>query len=246
MTATEASKTSSEPPLPVQEQTSQTRPISWTALLALLLGLSSPLVLLSACFLLFPLGAVLLGAVALWQTHEVEPVPLGRGAAWMGLFLGLFVASGAVAYQAAMTTLEETQVDVLFQQFLGYLRQGKLARAHQLTRNPLFRLESPDHIEPKYASDPELTRSLEELKKDLVVTFLVSARKIEVTEALTFVDLVQENRKLLRRQYTLRVVTEAGERKEVTLDVVFLRRADTRGVGAWWIQKFHIPVDQLF
>ncbi len=226
------------------ESQPSSRPISWMAILALLLGIASALVLVSSCFLWIPLAATLLGAAALWQTQDVEPVPIGRHAAWLGVFLGVFFAAGAITYQAVETARVESQADAVLQQFLKYLRSGQLAKAHQLTRDPLIRI-SPEKVAAEYSSDPSLAEALEAFKRNLVVSLLSSAREVEVLESLTWGRLVENNTEILSREYKLRVVDQEGKTKDVTLSVSFVRPVGSKGAGSWRIQTYQIPVEQL-
>ncbi len=246
MTVSDLDKTDSAATEIPQESAETARPISWTALLALLAGLASPLVLWSSCFLLLPLAAVLLGAAALWQTYDVDPVPIGRRAAWVGMFLGLFVASSAVTYHAVRVTREEVQVDALLEQFLSYLSQGEAAKAFELTRSPLFRADSPRQVDARYRDNQAHRQSLKTFQSDMTVEFLLTARRMEILESLTFAQLEENDRVFLHRHYKLRILTQEGKEKVVDMKVVFARRADSRGVGAWWIHEFDIPPDQLF
>ena len=227
------------------ESQPSSRPISWMAILALLLGIASALVLVSSCFLWIPLAATLLGAAALWQTQDVEPVPIGRRAAWLGVFLGVFFAAGATTYQAVETARVESQVDTVLQQFLKYLRSGQLAKAHQLTREPLLRI-APEKVATEYSTDPTLAQRLESFKQDLTISFLASAQEVKVLESLTWGRLVEQDRELLTREYKLRVVDEEGRTKEVTLSVTFVRRLGSKGAGSWRIRVYEIPPEQMF
>ncbi len=246
MTATDAHQAESGKEVPLQEPVEEPRPTSWMSLAALLLGVSSFLVGLGSCFLVLPLLAIFLGALALWQTHEVEPVPRGRPAAWTGLFLGLFVVSGTIAYETTIAAREEAQVDALFEQFLKYLRQGDLAKAHQLTQEPWLRVDTPKQAALQYTSNPALKQALENFEGEPVVSSLRSARELELIREMTFAEWVEGKRKFLNRHYTFRLVTPSGEEKEITLEVVFLRHIGSQGIGAWQIHKFYAPLDQLF
>lgn len=229
----------------------QPRPISWTAILALLLGIASVLIVWSSCFLVFSLGAAFLGAAALWQTQDADPPPLGRGAAWVGMLLGLFFACSVVTYQAVNTARIEAQVDAVLKQFLKYLRSQQMAKAYELTRHPMLRTVRSDRTEADRDTNSnndnaENRENLAKFEQKLTIDFLRSVRKLELLEAVTNQQLVERKTEFLIRGYRLRVTTSEGKTKEVQLQVTFARWVGSRRVGSWWIHDFEIPPEQMW
>ena len=227
------------------ESVPQTRPISWMGISSLVLGLGSVSVLLSSCFVVVPVVAVLLGLAALWQSAAVEPRPRGRGAAWLGVFLGMAVASSVLAYQTTTSFVWESQVDRIFEHFVQLLQQGKYDLAYQITLSPELRSTSPEDVPraPAGGSGQEVLGFRDRFE----IRFLAESKQVDILSALTETRLSNYQRQhVVARRYRLRVLRNDGTSKEVTAEVVFARNQQKRGLGDWHISSFTIPLQQLF
>ncbi len=230
---------------PVDEQLSLTRPISWMGIASLLLALGSVSVLLSSCFVVVPVIAVLLGLVALWQTYAVEPLPRGRGAAWLGVFLGMAVASSVLAYQTTTSFVWERQVDRIFEHFVQLLQQGKYDLAYQMTLTPELRSTSPDEV--PQAPGAGSGQNFLGFRDRFEIRFLAESKQVDILSALTEARLPNhQGQHVIARSYRLKVLRKNGTSKLVTAEVAFARDQKKSGLGDWRISSFSIPLQQLF
>lgn len=96
--------------------------------------------LLSGWTLVFPLLAVGLGLLSLWQIRNSEETLAGRNLARWGLLLALFVTVLYWGYNLAMGLALKQQAEPFAEQFLKRIKEGKLTEATFQTFRPAQRV----------------------------------------------------------------------------------------------------------
>ncbi len=113
--------------------------ISPLAILALLLGIASVAALIGLGWLVVPLVAVIVAALALAKIAASEGALVGRAAAAVGLMLALLFASIAVTRTVARQSILTGHARQFADDWLEQVRSGQLESAHQLHLPPAER-----------------------------------------------------------------------------------------------------------
>lgn len=131
----------------------QYRAVSPAAIIALLLGLASFLVLTANNLLLLflPVVAITVALFALAQIARSEGALVGRKAAIAGICLALLFGSSALARSATREWLLHSQARQFAEGWLQLVRRGKLHHAHQLHLSPFQRQSSHLSLSDHYA-----------------------------------------------------------------------------------------------
>jgi hypothetical protein len=93
--------------------------INGTAIVTIILGAASILVLLNPHLLFIPAAGLICGIIAVRQIRDSNGTQVGRGLAWGGMLLSLFLGGGVVAVQTIDTIhrrADEHQIAALIQQ----------------------------------------------------------------------------------------------------------------------------------
>jgi hypothetical protein len=112
------------------------------AVLALGLGLLSPLAFLNPVFWTVPAAAAVAGLLALRRIAASDGALAGRGLALAALALALFSAAGAITHRATRYARLEAEADEVARQFCAALAADDVPGAHQLT------LPAPERAPP--------------------------------------------------------------------------------------------------
>lgn len=110
--------------------------INATAIVALLLGVGSVLVMFGSFLLIIPLAGVICAIVALRQINGSNGTQVGRGLAAGGLALALLIGGTDGAYQsfkAIQAREDEKQIAALLEQIGQQLSQGQYEAVYQQT-----------------------------------------------------------------------------------------------------------------
>ncbi|MEX0939502.1 MAG: hypothetical protein WDZ59_16685 [Pirellulales bacterium] len=130
------------------------RALSPWAILALLLGLASPLALMGPVLRTVPLLGVIVAILALRQIATGEGRIAGRGAAVLGLALSLLFGSAAISQALSRTFWIDQQSRELSRAWIDFLLDGQPQMAHQLTKYPSERVPLDDMLWTYYRRTP--------------------------------------------------------------------------------------------
>lgn len=135
--------------------------LSALAVIAVILGLVSALAILSPALWILPLAALVAAVVALRRIATADPPMVGRKAALLGLFLGVFWGVAGVTTHFSQQWIVRTQAQAVAQQWFQYMLRGQTPQAHQLTLAPSRRDLRVDELNTVYATTPALEERLE-------------------------------------------------------------------------------------
>ncbi len=130
------------------------RSLSATAVVALIFGLVSPVVVFGSLLVAAPCVAIALGALALRRIAQSDGALTGRGFALTGLALGVFCLSAWFAQSQTSWVLTQAQAARVAQEWLDRVEQGDAEGAFLLTltaqqRGPMAAyLSSPERRQP--------------------------------------------------------------------------------------------------
>lgn len=110
------------------------RSVSWTAILALALALTSALAVGNPLFLALPLAALAASLYALRQIAANSELLTGRSLAIAALFLSIFFLVFAPARLWMRSRVVQQKGQELAEAFLALLQEERLAEAHQLAQ----------------------------------------------------------------------------------------------------------------
>lgn len=134
----------SDDPLP------QYRSVSWSAILAILLGLLSTVAIFNPLLVVVAVAGTGLSLFALWQVAAQPDVLSGRGLALTALFLSVFFMIFAPTRLGIRSRVLQQRGQELADTFLSLLKEGKVYDAHQLSN---LKHRSPSQS-PELAADP--------------------------------------------------------------------------------------------
>ncbi len=146
---------------PQDDPTVQYRALSGLAVGGLLLGLLSPLALLSAGWWLIPLAGVVLSLWALARINAEPSAFIGRKAALVGLAISLLMLVAAPADRLTHRWLLQREARQFAEIWFGLLRDNQPHKAHQLATAPVNRLPLDSNLWESYSEGSELRQELE-------------------------------------------------------------------------------------
>jgi hypothetical protein len=150
------------------------RPMSTAAVLALVLGLASPLALAWSVLWVIPLVGVLVSAVALRAIRMSEGTLAGRWAALAGLGLSLFIGSCALASHYARDRTVASQGTPWGLMWCELLLEGKAAEALELKQDPMTR-RPLGTLKEFYQNNESARQRLAEFREEELVKLLLAA-----------------------------------------------------------------------
>ena len=152
--------------------------ISRWALIALALGVASPLVLISPLLVIVPLAGVAAAIVALRGIQASNGQLLGRWPATIGLCLAVLSAGWGFSRQ---WTRQDTLIEHAREFVAGWLQicqEGKLQQADQLMRSADSRINSDAGIEDFYRTNKEAGEEIESFfAREPMKSFLAVAKQ---------------------------------------------------------------------
>jgi hypothetical protein len=159
--------------LPVAEY----RTLAPLAIVALILGLSAALMLVSPLLAPLPVGGIVVAVTALRAIRTSRGELTGAGLALVGLGLSVFfLAFGLTRHLGRQGTLEERGREMAGV-FLKLLMDGRVREAHQFRQMPTMRITSPEAIAEHYEKNKEAAQELESFKSSSVVKDLMRRGK---------------------------------------------------------------------
>ena len=235
----EAGKTTSFTPSFESEddEVIQYRSVSALAVVALLLGLASPLCVIAPLLMVIPIVGAVVSFLALRQISESGGALVGRGAAIAGLVLCVVSGVAAVSRTKVTEYLRTQQAEVVAQQWFELLQSGEKEPAFRLT---VRGASPPPPASPDTPPDAPAEDPLAEFLHDPVVEAIQSAGQSATVQLVENIDYAAEP----RGQYFVRqrfLVTPpkaaSGEPFDVTLT---LQRARVSGERAmrWLVAAY--------
>jgi len=166
--------------------------VSALAVIALVIGLLSPLAFAHELLWSLPLAGIALAVVAIVRIDRSDGMLVGRWAAVFGLAISLFCAAGAITQATTRRLWLAYRADRMTERFVELLREGKSREAHQLWTRPQFRLVPGGDLEELYKANTAAAKEYEGFLKREVVHDLLSltdeAQVDHVSTRLTFSD----------------------------------------------------------
>jgi len=217
-----------------ESELEQYRSVSVAAVVALVLGLLSPLGLLHPILWSIPLAGIAVALVALRQLHTEERQLTGRKAAWLGLALCLIFGAASPARHFGRGYFVRREAHQLANEWLGYLRSGDRLRAHQLIYDPSQRAPLDDALPAYYERNPDQQNSLTDFVSAEPVRSLLTLGKDATITPMGAIDHSNEGaRDIVVEQFHI-VDPQAAKDKDYYLQVSLNRTQYSRVAPAGW------------
>lgn len=150
------------------------RAVSVKSVLGCILGLCSPLALISPLLWAVPALGAILSAVAMCETTLATTIYTGRKLALFGLSLSLIFGVTAVTRNAIHQWLVRAEAERFAQSWFGFLAQDQPHMAHHLTIAPKDRRPLNTPLWSFYSKNPAARQSLEEFVNEPLTRTLLS------------------------------------------------------------------------
>ncbi len=124
------------------------------AVIALICGLLGPLALVDIWLSVFPLAGIVTAVIALVRIALLAPALTGRKAALAALYLSVLSVSAAAVDSIVFWRAIDQEAGRFAHAWFGYLANGQLHQAFQVTRAPGQRVQEPQE-EPEEQVEPE-------------------------------------------------------------------------------------------
>ncbi|MEX2141324.1 MAG: DUF4190 domain-containing protein [Pirellulales bacterium] len=185
--------------------------ISALAVVALVLGLLSPLAFVHPLLWALPITGIALAWAAIARIDRSEGALIGRKAAILGLAVALLCGLGAVTKATTRPLWLAYRAERVAERFLELLRQGKTYEAHQLWTRPQFRLLPGSDYQALYAENPAAAKDYEEfLKREVTSDLVALGEQAEVVHQRTALTASDSDRDYLMVYYRMSGPTKAG------------------------------------
>lgn len=149
---------------PDEQPLAQYRSVAPLAIVAVILGVTSALILTTPLLAPVPVAALVVGIAALRSINQSGDQLAGRPVAIAGLCLAtFFLGLGLTRHLSRQTELEHSarqMADI----FLGLLEEGKTREAHQFRLSPAVRITAPGAIVDHYEKNSEAAQELQTFK----------------------------------------------------------------------------------
>lgn len=155
------------------------RAVSQSAIVALGLGLASPLVLVSPLLAVVPLAGALLAAIALRRIRASEGQLVGRTPALVGLVLSLFALGAGVSWSLSRQARLEREATRFAHSWLELMAHGEQQRAHQFKLAAAQRAKGVS-LDNFYSNEVEAAKDLQSIvTSQPMVDFLAQGREVK-------------------------------------------------------------------
>jgi hypothetical protein len=221
------------------EETNEYRSLSVSAIVALLLGLASPLSFGHVLLTAIPIAGIVVALVALRQIASSEGALAGRGAAIIGLVLCVAFAVAPHARAYILRSSRTSQAREFGRQWLDSVAAGELERAFRLT------FESTRRSPPQEPGMPAPTKTpYEQFVDQPAVKALVAAGKDAEIRYLgtTSYDSPTFKRVTVGQKYSITPKSTTGDAKPLEAVLTLQRaRLDYEGRMRWLVISFADP-----
>jgi hypothetical protein len=207
--------------------------VSVLAILALVVGLLSPLAFAHELLWALPLAGIALSVAAILRIDRSDGLLGGRAAAVMGLALSLFCGAGAITQAATRRLWLAYRAERMAERFVELLREGKSREAHQLWARPQLRLLPGSDLEELYKANSGAVKDYEGfLEREVIRDLLSLTDEAEVEHLRTRLTFSDYYRDYLMVFYRLHGPTKTGPiDKEVKF--VIEHAKDEEGQERW-------------
>jgi len=148
--------------------------VSARSVVGLLLGVTSPLALVSPLFWVIPLVGVVVCGLALRQVRTSGRPVSGRTAALVGLALALFCGTAGLSKQASHSWSVRREARLFCRQWFELLAQGQPQKAYQLIEAPGAQQPLDDGLWEHYRKLPEARAGLQQFVQNPLVRALLA------------------------------------------------------------------------
>jgi hypothetical protein len=147
--------------LPDEQPLAEYRSLAPLAVVSVILGVASALILTSPLLAPLPVAAIVAAIAALRTISRSGGQLAGSGVAIVGLCLGtFFLGLGLTSHLARQRVLEQ-RAHEMTAAFLGLLQEGKAREAHQFRQPASNRLSAPEAIKEYYEKNSEAAKELQ-------------------------------------------------------------------------------------
>lgn len=218
--------------------------VSALAIVALVVGLLSPLAFAHELWWALPIAGVALSLVAIVRIDRSEGMLVGRWMAVVGLAISLICGAGAITQAATRRMWLAHRAERMAERFVELLRQGKTREAHQLWTRPVFRLAPGSDLAELYKANESLAKEYEGfLEREVIRDFLSLTDEAEVQHLRTRLTFSDYYRDYLMVFYRLRGPTKTGQiDKEIKF--VIEHAKDEDGQEQWRVYSDEPVVEQ--
>jgi hypothetical protein len=150
-----------QPHLSDEQPVAQYRSIAPLAVVAVLLGVASALILTTPLLAPLPVAGIVAGIAALRSIGRSGGQLAGRSLAIGGLCLATFFLGFGLSRHLARQYELEKQARRMADVFLGLLQDGKSKEAHQFRQSPAMRITAPEAIAEHYEKNAEAAKELQ-------------------------------------------------------------------------------------
>jgi hypothetical protein len=207
--------------------------VSALAIIALMVGLLSPLAFAHELWWALPIAGIALSIVAIVRIDRSEGMLAGRWAAVLGLAISLFCGAAAITQASTRRMWLAYRAERMAERFVALLREGKSREAHQLWTRPQLRLLPDGDLAELYKANLTLTKDFEGfLDREVIRDFLSLTDEAEVQHLSTRLTFSDAHRDYLMVFYRLHGPTKTGQiDKEIKF--VIEHAEDEDGKGRW-------------
>jgi len=207
----------------------QYRSVSPVAILALVLGLASPLALVNPTLLAIPLAGVVVAVVAMRRIDANAELLSGKGMALVALFLAVFFLVYTPARMWTRFQVLKGHATQLSDALVELLHEGKTYEAHQLSQ---LKLAAPD---PSREISTELTGEDLRRFKELEIIRKIESLDRKFSYRLDGFESTPGSRSadLLSARYVM-MPDPSTRRDSFPLWVVMSRQVDDRTGKVYW------------
>ena len=181
------------------------RSISWSAVIAAILGLASVIVLVSPALCPVAIAGVIVAVLALNRIAAAEGQLIGRPAALTGLCLAtLFLGWGFSGYFTRQWAVEEN-ARRMADAWVQLVTAGKLREALQFRQSPAARIASPDALAEQYEKNQEAKNELAQFASEPLIKELAAQKELA---QVRFEEVTRARRSGLTDHVTLKYTYE--------------------------------------
>src|SRR5262245_20063873 len=137
------------------------RSVSALAILAVILGLASSLILTTPLLAPLPVAAIVAAVAALRGIRQSAGQVAGWWPAVGGLCLATFFLGWGLSSHLARQSVLEQRAHDMADVFIGLLQEGKSREAHQFRQPPSTRFSAPEAMAEHYEKNAEAAKDLQ-------------------------------------------------------------------------------------
>lgn len=217
-------------------ESAEYRSLSPGAIVGLVLGLLSPLAMVTPLLGFLPIVAAVVSWFAIRSIQKSPETRAGTNFALAGLGLSIAVVAAAYAQERVATSLHQADAEQVAEQFFDRLRAEDPVGAYELTLIHRRRLPTSEAANMFYESDVEAGLRLAEFKENPVIQSLAKGDDPKWVRCLELQKL-RFGKLAIGGVYLTSDESADGEQREVSL---ILERSSSQGLipASWHVAKF--------